>query len=99
MKINLTSLIIGLSFAGYLGIGAEGKTDLKRDVYVESSQTDFALTVKADSSTSKQIVVFQISAPNVGAYSLLCFLDGRIWSQSSTNLPGEFKLNTRGLVP
>jgi hypothetical protein len=77
---------------------AEQKTDLTREVYVEQSGTNFHLAVKIGASRSPKVRVFELSAPVEGKYTLLCFIDGKIWSQQKIDLPGQFKLNTSGMA-
>lgn len=75
------------------------KTDLAKEIYVENSETNFALKATHTVAAKGQVHEFKLSAPAQGAYSLLCFVDGRLWSLKAMNLPGTYKLTTRGMVP
>jgi hypothetical protein len=74
------------------------KTDLATERYVEMSETDFVLKVKVVPSTNRKVVVFEVSAAQEGAHTLLCFVDGKFWTRKSVTLPTKYSLNVGGLA-
>jgi hypothetical protein len=101
-SLNLFWLALALALAAPAALVAADppaeKTDLARDLYVEQSKTDFILEASAGTSRSPKVRVFNLSAPGSGAFTVLCFLDGKISSQQKLELPGAFKLNVSGLA-
>jgi hypothetical protein len=76
---------------------AAEKTDLARENYIENSEVDFALTVKAASEAEGKVRAFAVSAPQAGEFTLLCFVDGKFFRREPARLPGKFSLSVRGL--
>ena len=54
------------------------------------------LTLQPSNAASK-VRVFEISAPQAGQFTLLCFVDGKFFRRESAKLPGKFSLSVRGL--
>jgi hypothetical protein len=79
--------------------GAETKTDLAREVYVEFSQTNTALTVTHEYRLPEKTAAFAISAPTGDEHTLLCFVDGRIWEKKTFAMPGTYSVSLRGVAP
>jgi hypothetical protein len=91
--------VLGLLIALGTMAADPGRTDLSREVYVESSKPDFDVAVTRAEVNGDGILVFQIKTPTAGVHTLLCFFDGRFWMRQEVKLPGPYKLNTRGLAP
>ncbi len=99
MKQILPILAACIGFT-LLGASAPERTDLAKDVYVEKSPADFALTQKARASTTPQVLAFDLAAGDLrGQQTLLCFVDGALWQLTRIDLPGVYRLSTRGLAP
>jgi hypothetical protein len=98
-------LVICLGVAGLWPAWAQSpsappaRTDLAKDVYVESSPSDFRLEMTAAASPSSQVKAYLLTVAEKGEYKLLSFVDGKMMRLESVKLPGEFKLSIRGLVP
>jgi len=75
------------------------KTNPAQDVYVENSVTNFVLVAKIAPAEGKSVTAFELSAPEAGAYTLICFIDGKQFKQEKFKIPGTFKLSTRGMLP
>ena len=97
MKEVLIIVAVAMVFAAQL-ISAE-KTDLEKEIYVESSVTNFALNVKVSAPADGKTRVFEVTAPPAGPCTLLCFVDRQFWTRSVIDLPGKYSLNVRGLAP
>ena len=41
----------------------------------------------------------KLAAPEPGAYTLLCFVDGKFFRREPIRLSGRYAFNTRGLAP
>jgi hypothetical protein len=78
---------------------AEAKTAPSHDVFVESSTTNFALTVKGPRVSGNGRLEFELAAPRAGSYTLVCFIDGKLWKPSNFTAPGNYELSTRGMAP
>ncbi|HWX19124.1 MAG TPA: hypothetical protein VN578_04360 [Candidatus Binatia bacterium] len=90
--------VCGLALGGAEGSAAkETKTAPARDVFVEQTATDFDMAAKVSPPDRDLVVSFDLSGPKVGKYTLVCFIDGRIFKQEPFNLPGTFKLSVRGM--
>ncbi|MBP8259780.1 MAG: hypothetical protein KA118_08965 [Verrucomicrobia bacterium] len=99
MKQILTILAACLGFT-LLGAPAPERTDLAKDVYVEKSPADFALTQKAAAASAPHVLAFELAAGDrLGQHTLLCFVDGALWQLTRIDLPGVYRLSTRGLAP
>lgn len=92
-------LMVLLTLAVASAIAQSAKTDLAREVYVESSKPDFPMIVTPLPSASANLLVWEIKPPEEGSYTLICFIDGKFWSRQTVKLPTPYKLNTRGLAP
>jgi len=57
------------------------------------------LSLKAVPSANKAVVVFEVSGPQTGTHTLLCFIDGKFWTRQSVTLPAKYSLNVSGLAP
>ena len=75
------------------------RTDLSREIFVEMSETDFALSMTNTVSDDGHIRTFHLSAPLEGESTVVCFVDGNFWATEAIALPGAYRLNTRGLTP
>jgi hypothetical protein len=75
------------------------KTDLSRDVHVEYSVTNFAVTASAPKPSGKANVSFELSTPVPGPYRLVCYVDGKPSQPVGFKAPGVFEFSTRGLAP
>jgi hypothetical protein len=75
------------------------RTDLAKDVYVESSPSDFRLEMATAASASNQVKAYRLTVEDKGEYKLLSFVDGKVMRLESVKLPGAFKLSVRGLMP
>ena len=94
---SMLFLILGAVWWAALPAWAD-KTDLAKETYVEASETDFALTVKATEPAGRKVRKFELSAPQPGAFTLLCFVDGKFFRREAIRLPGFYLLSTRGLA-
>ena len=73
------------------------KTDLADDKYVENSEFDFKLEAKEIAGNRAKTRVFELSAPQSGNYTLICFVDGHFFKREAIELPGRYSLSARGL--
>lgn len=92
-------VVVGVFLAGSgRSLAGETKTAPDRDVFVEHSTNELALTAKASPPGSDSVVTFDFSGPGAGKYTLVCFIDGRVFKQEPLTLPGSFKLSVRGMA-
>ncbi|HYT61737.1 MAG TPA: hypothetical protein VEL06_16285 [Haliangiales bacterium] len=89
-------LLLAVAFLAPPPVRAE-KTDLARESYIENSEVDFTLTVKDASAAGGKVRVFEVSAPQSGDFTLLCFVDGKFFRREPAKLPGKYSLSVRGL--
>lgn len=75
------------------------RTDLAKDVFVESSPSDFVLTAVATASPSRWVQAYKVGLEEAGRYTLLTFLNGKLWRLETVQLPGVYRINVRGLAP
>jgi hypothetical protein len=74
------------------------KSDPRREVFVEDTTTDFELKSGVASGPSAKVVKFDLTGARAGTYTVLCFIDGRIWSRQTVELPSVFALNISGMT-
>ncbi len=80
-------------------LAADTKTDLRRDVILENSTTNFVLSAKLASTSDSKKASFDVSAPDAGDYLLVCFVNRKPLKPVKFKSPGNFELSTRGLAP
>jgi hypothetical protein len=98
LVLAFLTLVFGFVLAGKAP-AEETKTDPRRDVFVENSTTNFVLGAKPGPSSSRGRVAFDLSAPQSGDHTLVCFIDGKLLKTSRFVSPGIFELSTRGMAP
>lgn len=92
-------LIVGAALWAGLPAVLADRTDLVREHFIESSETDYTLTLKATGRAASNVRAFEVVAPEPGAYTLVCFVDGHYFRSEKRTLPGTYALTVRGLSP
>lgn len=95
--MSCTLLAFITSFAMAFPVLAE-KTDITNDTYVEKSEFDSKLEVKETAGNRAKTRVFELSGPQSGNYTLVCFVDGNFFKRTAIELPGRYSLSARGLT-
>ena len=100
MKILLLICAVACSIVT-LAKAAPTKTKLSKsdEAVVESSETDFILSMISRLDESGQVRVFELSAPQPGRFTLLCFINGTVCRRDEIDLPGKYQFGLRGLAP
>ena len=105
MEENMTKVLLALFvlwsalLVGMHTRAVEVKTDPSRDVFVENSSTNFVLIASSPQTSGKNRLGFELSAPSPGDYTIVCFIDGKVWKSTKFNSPGTFELSVRGMPP
>ena len=78
---------------------APGKTDLAKENLVEDSAPDFVLGSTNSVSVVDHVMTFELLPPAVGKFTVLCYINGKVFERKEMNLPGTYSVSMRGLSP
>ena len=99
MKAKLIISCILLVAALTSASAGPGKTDLAKENLVEDSTPDFVLGSTNSVSVVDHVITFDLSPPAAGKFTVLCYVNGKVFERKEMNLPGTYSVSMRGLSP